>query len=1073
MPNAEGVYTIHVAASKPSGFAERFWAASTRLAERTFQVVVFDPHPPAAAAGARWESVLEIDPTNPRWVERLPSWSQVGRIPGFNHGPLGNSRAVAVDLPLGRFVELASSAPAADPHWQAYSLPLEAVGVPHMLEIDYPADSEQHFGLSIVEPNASGVVAGINRDAGVYVEGLGRSEAKQKQTERMVFWPRTQSPLLVVSNLHPAAAAHFGQIRVFKRSTNQLNTGPAGDTSHERLIAAYLARPTVAEVFGATRAVDGNNDAPGSSAGCVDDCETAYQGATRLADYVRYSGYNSAIVNVNLSGTGRAPMPAVKSAYELPGNSNSAAEKSLDVDGVELMLRVFDREQIALLPAIEFAAPLPQLETLRRNSDPHTSGLEWVGPDGRTWLETNGNRHGLAPYYNLLEPRVQQAMLEIVRDLTRRYGAHRAFTGLAIQLSSDGYDLLPPLDWGMDDATIGRFERDTRIQLADTGPERFAARHAQLTDQYAAAWRSWRTAQVSAFYTQLASLVRGNSERRLVLTTENVFANPQLAARMRPNVLAENATNRMASALVEVGLDRAALERIPGVVLCPTRYVAPTTPLPDSALALELNDAIAFWRQPSTPALSRATSLYHRPVRQRLVSFEVARTPWRVAGEMQLVSQPLPEGAAARQPYLQSLVENDPAVLIDGGELLPLGQEDLLRDVRTTLAQLPTAADVTDLAKQPITVRTYSEANRVTLVAMNMSPWHCDAQIMLDVPQAANLTPIITSGPDGAPAAKPIALAAGRQSWPLSLGPYEIRAARIPIAGTKVLEIQTDVGDAAIAELAAKITDLNDNRDLTAPSIYQALANPSFELLSGAGRLPGWHLVGKNATATADLDPTNPQDGKTSLHLRTSAQPIVVESEAFPIPPTGQLAMTVFVRSQNLGPNTELRLVFEADCDGQIYRRPASVQAKDMRVDGQWGPPFAILVPDLPLQSRGQMRVAFELSGPGEVWLDNAKLYDLLFPLKFYANAQREVFELLQQIHAAKSAFDARQTTDCLRILDGYWPRFILAYRPPVQAQIVEKAAPKTQTSPPQSNEGQESAPGISEHIKRFVPILR
>ena len=91
-----------------------------------------------------------------------------------------------------------------------------------------------------------------------------------------------------------------------------------------------------------------------------------------------------------------------------------------------------------------------------------------------------------------------------------------AFAGLAIQLSSDGYDLLSPLDWGMDDATIGRFERDTRIQLAGAGPERFAARHALLTGQHAVAWRTWRTAQVSAFYAQLASVVRGNGQRRLV-----------------------------------------------------------------------------------------------------------------------------------------------------------------------------------------------------------------------------------------------------------------------------------------------------------------------------------------------------------------------------------------------------------------------------------------------------------------------------------------------------------------------------------------------------------------------------
>src|SRR5205085_157231 len=137
--------------------------------------------------------------------ERLPSWTQLRRIPGLNHGALGSSYAPVVDLPLGRFVELPTTPPSGDPHWQAYSLPLQDVNLPHRLEIDYPADVEQHFGISIVEPNASGFVGGVNRDAGVYVEGLGRNEAKQKQTQRLVFWPRTQAPLLLLTNMHPNA----------------------------------------------------------------------------------------------------------------------------------------------------------------------------------------------------------------------------------------------------------------------------------------------------------------------------------------------------------------------------------------------------------------------------------------------------------------------------------------------------------------------------------------------------------------------------------------------------------------------------------------------------------------------------------------------------------------------------------------------------------------------------------------------------------------------------------------------------------------------------------------------------
>ena len=110
LQQSEGVYTVHVAVSRPSGyFRDKFLpGAATPLAERSFQIVVLDSRPPVRDANARWDSVLEIDPTNPRWFERLPSWTQVRFIPGLNHGALGSIRAGTVDSPLGRFIEVAA-----------------------------------------------------------------------------------------------------------------------------------------------------------------------------------------------------------------------------------------------------------------------------------------------------------------------------------------------------------------------------------------------------------------------------------------------------------------------------------------------------------------------------------------------------------------------------------------------------------------------------------------------------------------------------------------------------------------------------------------------------------------------------------------------------------------------------------------------------------------------------------------------------------------------------------------------------------------------------------------------------
>jgi hypothetical protein len=604
------------------------------------------------------------------------------------------------------------------------------------------------------------------------------------------------------------------------------------------------------------------------------------------------------------------------------------------------------------------------------------------------------------------------------------------------------------------------------IQLPVNGPISFDSRYKLVTGQHAAAWRSWRAHQVTGFYAQVAELVRGSGDRRLVLTTENVFANPQLADSMRPSLVAESVETRLDSAMIDCGIDRQSLERLPGVVLCPTRFVESMSSLPDCATDLELNDAFTLWRRPSTPIQSRAALLYHRPIHQRLSSFEITGRPWRVAGEMQMVFQPLPQGLAVRQPYVEALAQHDPAMIIDGGERLPLGQEDILRDTRIALAQLPADAEITEIAKQPVLVRTYAERGQTTIVAMNMAPWHCDANVTIDVPQATTLERLTPSASDAA-ATKPVALPAGRQSWAQPLGPYEISVVRIPVAGANVTDVQ--IGrEVANAELSARLVDLN-SRNLTAPSNYQVLSNPSFEPIAGANRVVGWRLSANSGKATVELDSEKPQDGKTCLYLRSEGQSVTLESDAFPITPTGQLAMTVFARGQNLAPGTELRLVVEVDRDGQPYRRKASVP-----VDNQWGLPFAIYVSDLPLQSRGQMRIAFELTGPGEVWLDNVKLDNLLFPLKYYGNAQSDCIQLSKHIHAAKSAFEAGQITDCVRIVDGYWPRFILAYCPPAQQKVAARIVPKTQPAlPPPNNEGQDASPGFSDRLKRLWPITR
>jgi hypothetical protein len=1070
LPSEEGVFNVRVSVSLPPGVRAAFFpiGGSKPLAERTFQIVTLQPTPRPPGGEESWEQVLEIDPANPRWWQRLPTWTQLQRLPGFVPRPLGSVRTRTIDRPLGRFVELPPTAAGDEPHWQAYALPIEKTGQPHLLEVAYPADEEQHIGLSILEPNAAGRIVPVGRDSGVYVEGLGRSEQTQPRGHRVIFWPRTNSPLLLVTNLHPSAGAQFGRIRVLRAGESLAAPGQRTPwRESQRLVAAYLARPLVPEQFGASEGLDA------SSGESADDWQTFMEGSERLVEYLRFAGYNTAVVNVLADGSTIYPTQRVLPTplYDT-GRTATGAIDLPGTDALELLLRVFDREGLALVPSLQLSAPIPALESLRRQGDPQTSGVEWIGGDGRTWLETNHTQRGLAPYYNLLDSRVQSAVLGVATEIVERYGHHEALAGLAVQLSANGYGQLPGLEWGFDDATIAMFERETGIRLGEQGPNRFAARQAALLGPHVNSWRQWRAGRVTQFYRELAQRLQGaGADRRLLLTWEDMFSAPRLKSQLHPNVLSKS---RVEQLMLDVGIDRLQLQQIAGTEFCALRFVGPNSPLVDRAIDLELNELATAGAKPADS--QEAALLYHRPHRVRLSSFD---TRSGLDSYTLLVAQSSPDATAVRKPLARVLAESDPAMLVSGGELLPMGQEEATRDILRALQQLPTGGGASVHRQQPLTVRTYSEPNRTTCLLVNECPWSTDAAIALDLPADVDLELMCGTDqttPEGETAVQ--RLSRGQQVWTLQMKPYGIAIARLSSGGVRVAAVRATVSEAAKAELQARLADLTD-RDLTAKSRYEKLANAGLEPVGENPQLVNWKLSGEPAPAmaTAELDTSRPAEGKSALHLQSRGHSAAVESDEFATPPTGQLAMEVWIRGENIGPQSELRMVFEAEREGQPYRTYAVLGGN--RPGGQplraeWKE-FVFGVKDVPLDSQGKMRIRFELVGSGDVWIDGIELYDVLFPLASYQYTEEERLEFVKLIHAASSAYSGGRLADCVRLLDGYWPRFLMAYTPlvkpaPAVANQIEPIAPVDPANSGEAAPGEEEAPSLGERLRRWIP---
>ena len=128
--------------------------------------------------------------------------------------------------------------------------------------------------------------------------------------------------------------------------------------------------------------------------------------------------------------------------------------------------------------------------------------------------------------YDILNPLVEKAILEMVDDILNTYGGHPAFAGISFWLMPLNSLWFDNLKWGYSDRDISLFQKETGIKVPGKvpDPQRFVKRYLFLVkkdEQMKEKWIAWRCKKVKELWMKIYQRVQAK--------------NPDLKLNFQPN----------------------------------------------------------------------------------------------------------------------------------------------------------------------------------------------------------------------------------------------------------------------------------------------------------------------------------------------------------------------------------------------------------------------------------------------------------------------------------------------------------------------------------------------------------
>ena len=972
VPAEEGVYDLKLTFAG-SGLPPR---------SRTIQFVVVSPEQmPGSSHQLTHRPGTLVDSLRPADPRLLAMRRTASRLSLHTRFLPSTSRA---NEDRGHFIPAAGIQPTTS--WMAGRLQVRHTGRPHRLVVHAESDGRACIqGVSLLEPNAAGQLLPVGLDSGFQIppfesaatrpasaehgtapemsdrsatrtDTAPRAEVRKTVVHELLYWPRVHKPVVMLHDFGLGRPATVTRVELYELPTTDKPAAkqatetttqpapPAGPydippSTRSRLVGPYLHKPLLGAALGGTQRLD---PASGRS---LDDWQTFLEPARRLVQLLKARGANACMLAVLADAGTIYPSQTLQPTPRYDsGVFFATGQDPVQKDVVELLFRLFNRDGLQLIPELQFCTPLPELELQLQQNGETASGIELTGRDGRTWRQSRGTVRGRGPYYNPLDPRVQQAIERVVRELAERYGSHPSFGGISLELDSHGYLLLPGLDWGYDDATVARFEQQTGVRLpAATGPGRFEHRATWLTTRVPEKWSAWRSRQLADFHLRLARIVREASpQARCLFTGIRLLHDRSGEDSVRDAVIH---SRRLESLLAPLGLDLSLYQHEPGVtVLRPVLQRVPQWPA-DLAIDRAVNRSPQLAR--AFPSQPPGVIQYSPPLESRITGFD-RLSPWQPAWTW--LAAPVGfTGDEARATHAASLADQDLHVLFDGAWTAPVARPSSLQSFEQSLACLPAIPfHPPEIPQpQPVVLRMARHAGRTWLYAVNELGTPVRARLSLDCPPATpcyrvpsgtveTLQPLAAASPAEAESAsttaeKSTASRGGSGSGTASsavssrldfeLGPYELVAWRIDDPSIRITSGIARFPAPAILQLRGRLQQLDreirkagaQSRPGAARDRAAALHNPGFEESATSGQNAaasapaGWTIQAAGG-AGWQLDSHQPRSGSRALRLTNPAGGSLTASAALPQFQARQLTLRAWLRSSRQGAPVRLGL---------------------------------------------------------------------------------------------------------------------------------------------------------------------